>query len=234
MDQLDIAQRFGALSTANIADACLRADVEVRCVAGIRPVAGGGRVAGRVLPARHVGSVEIFLEALEQARTGDELVVENGGRDDEACVGDLIVLEAQAAGLAGVVVWGLHRDTADIVAIGLPVFSLGALPTGPQRLDERSPDALASASLGQWVVTADDLIFGDDDGVIAVPADRVQPVMAIAGTIRTTEQGQASRINAGASLRAQLRFDDYLRRRETSPGLSLRDHLRTVGGAIEE
>jgi regulator of RNase E activity RraA len=178
--------------------------------------------------------VDIFLEALEHASPGDVLVVDNGGRHDEACVGDLIVLEAQVAGLAGMIIWGLHRDTADIVAIGLPVFSLGALPTGPKRLDQRSPDALASARLGQWVVTADDLIFGDDDGVIAVPADRADQVMAIAGTIRTAEQGQASRINAGASLRAQLRFDDYLRRRGMSPGLSFRDHLRTVGGAIEE
>jgi regulator of RNase E activity RraA len=234
MDQLDIAQRFGSLSTANVADACLRADVEVRCVAGIRPVTGGSRMAGRVLPARHAGSVDIFLEAIEHASPGDVLVVDNGGRHDEACVGDLIVLEAQAAGLAGMVIWGLHRDTPDIVAIGLPLFSLGALPTGPQRLDQRSPDALASASLGRWVVTADDLIFGDDDGVIAVPADRAEQVMAIAGMIRTTEQGQASRIAAGASLRAQLRFDDYLRRREMNPGLSFRDHLRTVGGAIEE
>ena len=39
------------------------------------------------------------------------------------------------AGIAGIVIWGLHRDTVDIMAIGLPVFSLGALPTGPLRLD---------------------------------------------------------------------------------------------------
>src|SRR2546429_4593028 len=50
---------------------------------------------------------------------------------------DLAVLEAANAGLSGVVIWGLHRDTADIRAIGLPVFSLGHLPTGPQRSEER-------------------------------------------------------------------------------------------------
>src|SRR5205823_14289002 len=63
------------------------------------------------------------------AAPGDVLVVDNGGRCDESCVGDLVVLEAQAAGLGGIVIWGLHRDTADIRAIGLPVFSLGAIPT---------------------------------------------------------------------------------------------------------
>jgi 4-hydroxy-4-methyl-2-oxoglutarate aldolase len=49
-----------------------------------------------------------------------------------------VALEAQAAGMEGMVIWGLHRDTADIRAIGLPVFSLGAIPTGPLRLDARA------------------------------------------------------------------------------------------------
>src|SRR5919201_4914729 len=88
----------------------------------------------------------------------------HGGRLDEACVGDLVALEAQGAGLEGIVIWGLHRDTADIRAIGLPVFGLGTIPTGPQRLDARLPDALESATVGDWTVGRDDLVMGDDDG----------------------------------------------------------------------
>jgi hypothetical protein len=72
-----------------------------------------------------------FAEAFETAAPGDVLVVDNGGRLDEASAGDLVALGAQAAGMEGMVIWGLHRDTADIRAIGLPVFSLGAIPTGP-------------------------------------------------------------------------------------------------------
>jgi hypothetical protein len=64
-------------------------------------VVPGGRLAARVCPARHVGSVDSFLEAMEGAAPGDLLVVDNGGRLDEACVGDLMVLEAQGAGLEG-------------------------------------------------------------------------------------------------------------------------------------
>lgn len=235
VDRLDIAGRFGELSTANLADACMRASVPVRCSQErLRAVVAGSRLAGRVLPARHAGSVDIFLEAFERACAGDVLVVDNDGRVDEACVGDLVVLEAQAADLAGLVIWGLHRDTADITAIGLPVFSLGASPTGPASPRPRPPDAFARACVGGWTVTGEDLIFADDDGVIAVPAGRADEILSLARTIRNTEAGQAGSIKAGVSLRSQLRFREYLARREQNPALSFRDHLRTVGGAIEE
>src|SRR5918996_1315914 len=153
-DPEEIRRRFATLTTAHVADACLRAQVSVRSSpALLQAVVPGSRLAGRVLPAQHLGSVDIFLEALEGSAPGDVLVVDNGGRLDEACVGDLVALEAQAAGLEGLVIWGLHRDTADIRAIGLPVFSLGAIPTGPNAsmpvpiMRWRSP----RWESGQWV-----------------------------------------------------------------------------------
>ena len=153
MDHEDIRQRFAALTTAHLADACIRAQTPVRCApALLHAVVPGSRLAGRVIPARHAGSVDIFLEALQEAAPGDVLVVDNAGRLDESCVGDLVVLEAHAAGLDGIVIWGLHRDTSDIRAIGLPVISLGAIPTGPQRLDLRPDGALERATVGDWTV----------------------------------------------------------------------------------
>ncbi|MBG0832029.1 RraA family protein [Planomonospora sp. ID67723] len=235
MDHRELRQRFAALTTAHLADACIRARIPVRCApAPMRAVVPGSRLAGRVSPARHAGSVDVFLEAFERAAPGDVLVADNGGRLDESCVGDLVVLEARTAGLQGVVVWGLHRDTADIREIGLPVFSLGALPTGPQRLDARPGDALEAASVGEWTVGPQDLALGDDDGVLFVPAAHAESLFALAETIRDTERRQAERIRAGVSLRDQVRFDTYLAQRRRTPSLTFRDHLRAVGGAIEE
>jgi regulator of RNase E activity RraA len=235
MDGQELRRRFATLTTAHLADACIRAQLPVRCApALLRAVVPGSRLAGRVSPARHVGSVDIFLEAIERAAPGDVLTVDNGGRFDESCVGDLVALEAQAAGLEGIVIWGLHRDTADIQAIGLPVFSLGTLPAGPQRLDVRPPDALESATVGDWTVSREDVVLGDDDGALFVPAARAEDIFALAETIRDTEQRQAERIRAGVSLRSQVQFDTYLARRQEAPSLSFREHLRAVGGAIEE
>lgn len=225
-------ERFEGLTTAHVADACIRAGVPVRTVS-LTSVTGA-RVAGRVLPARHVGSVDVFLEAFESAEEGDVLVVDNGGRRDEACVGDMVTLEAAAAGIAGLVVWGLHRDTVDITAIGLPVFSLGALPTGPLRLDPQPADALSSATIGEWTVTRDDVVLGDEDGVIFVPADRVDELFDLAESIRNTEHAQADAIRSGRSLREQVRFADYLTARASNPDLTFRQHLRALRGAIEE
>src|ERR1700675_1958654 len=105
----------GRLSTPHLADACLSTGTPVRCgPAGLRPLTGASVCSGRVFPVRHVGSVDVFLEALECAQSGDVLVVDNGGRLDEACVGDLIALEAKLAGVAGMVIWGLHRDTTEL------------------------------------------------------------------------------------------------------------------------
>jgi regulator of RNase E activity RraA len=226
--------RFAALSTPLVADACLRAGLPVRCgPAGLASVIPDTRLAGRVLPARHAGSVDVFLEAFSSAQPGDVLVVDNAGRLDEACVGDLTVLDGQAAGVSGVVIWGLHRDTADLLKIGMPVFSLGSIPTGPLRLDPREPDALASARVGDWVVSAADAVFADEDGAVFVPFDRVDEVLDLAAGIAATERRQADLIRRGTTLRDQVRFGDYLTARAANPELSFRDHLKAVGGAIE-
>jgi regulator of RNase E activity RraA len=77
----------------------------------------GDPIVGPAVPVRHFGSVDVFLEAYEGAPAGGILVIDNEGRDDEACIGDLTIGEARLAALAGIVLWGCHRDSAALPAI---------------------------------------------------------------------------------------------------------------------
>ena len=179
----------------------------------------------------------MFLEALEReavAARGRVLVVDNGGRLDEACIGDLVALECAAAGIAAIVIWGLHRDTTELRRIGLPVFSLGSLPAGPRREDPRPSDGFERATLGEIAIATDDMIFVDDDGLIAVGPGDVERVVATARDIVTTERAQADRARGGATLRQQFGFADYLAARREDVGLTFRRHLRERRASIEE
>ena len=157
-----LSEAFQDLSTPLIADACLRLGVPLRLAApGIRPVLPAFRVAGHVLPVRHYGSVDIFLESMGTAEPGDVLVIDNGGRMDEGCIGDL-------------------------------------------------------------------------DGVLFVQSDRLDDLLSTARTIWQTERRQAQAAQGGRSLRMQLRFDEYLRKRVKDPSYTFREHLKAMGGAVEE
>lgn len=131
-----------------------------------------------------------FVVGITDAVTpeGDVVVIDNGGRLDEACIGDLAVLEAKANGLAGVLIGGLHRDTPELIDIGLPVFSYGSYPPGPMRLDKGESEALTTARFRPHLIGADDIVFGDDDGVLFVPAERVEEVLEAAHQIWQAER----------------------------------------------
>ncbi len=225
---------LNGLTTAHLADACLRVGAPLRVgPPELRPLEAGMQVSGPARPVRHFGSVDVFLEAIEAAAPGEVLVVDNGRRTDEACIGDLIAHEAQLAGLAGLVVWGLHRDTTEIGALGVPLFSLGATPAGPQRLDARDEATFRSARVGDVVVHAGDVVHGDADGLVVVGAADAAVVVAAAESIRAAEHRQAAAMADGRSLRLQLGFADYLRRAAADPHYTLRRHLEEHGGAVE-
>ena len=220
-------------STAAIADAALRLGIAARPgPVSLRPALPGLVFSGPAMPVTHLGSVDVILETIDSAPRGSVLVVDNAGRTDEACVGDLLVLEASLAGLAGAVIWGLHRDTAQLRDIGLPLHSLGAFPFGPRRVPAAGR-AMSVAVLDGLPVTAEDYVAGDDDGVLFFAAQAKDALFEAAWRIQHTEVAQAERMRSGTSLRQQLDFDGYKRRQATDPDYSLRQHLIERGNSIE-
>jgi 4-hydroxy-4-methyl-2-oxoglutarate aldolase len=235
MNNQQLSEAFAALSTPLITDAGLREQRPIRIAPfGIKPLIANIHLAGRVLPAQHFGSVDVFLEAMESAAPGDVLVIDNGGRTDEGCIGDLTALEAQTGQLSGIIVWGTHRDTPELHQIGLPILSYGSFPSGPQRLDQRTDDALRVAHFGEHTVTKADCVFADDDGCVFVASEAVEDILEAARRIWKTERGQAEKIKGGHTLRQQLQFGEYLKKRAADPLSTFRQHLRDIDGAIEE
>jgi 4-hydroxy-4-methyl-2-oxoglutarate aldolase len=235
MEAQPLSRAFSELSTPLIADAALRLKVPPRIAPpGIRPITPYQLLAGPALPVRHFGSVDVFLEVMQDAQRGQILVIDNGCRLDEGCIGDLTALEAQHCGLAGIIVWGAHRDTPELRQIRLPIFSYGVCPSGPRRLESHDSSALRSARFGDFVVEAGDVVFADDDGCLFVSADCVDELLRVAHEIRQRERRQAEAIKSGRSLREQLKFARYLEKRGTDPSYTFREHLRKISGAIEE
>lgn len=223
-----------AWTTPFITDACLMLGLPVRIgPPELRPLVPQARIAGPACPARHAGSTDVFLEAIAAAQPGSVLVIDNTGRRDEGCIGDLVAGEAFVAGFAGIVVWGAHRDTAAIQSIGIPVWSLGPCPNGPLQLRTRIAHALDAASLHHVTVTRQDVVFADIDGVVVTEAASVPRVIAAARDIANREQAQAARLLKGERLFDQLQLEAYVARRAADPSYTFRDHLKTLGAAIE-
>jgi regulator of RNase E activity RraA len=230
-----LVNAFPEWATAPIVDACVRLGLPVRCApAGLRGIIPGAAIAGPVIPVRHHGSVDVFLEAFATATPGDVLVIDNDGRMDEGCIGDLAVLDGRVAGIGGIVCWGAHRDTAELLTLGVPIFSYGTMPAGPAGLRPRPADALERASMGKVVVTAADFVFVDSDGAVFVAKSDLPRVLEAARDIWSIERDQSKRAQSGISMREQFGFDEYLTRRKSDPSYSLRQHLRERGSSIEE
>ena len=221
-------------TTPFIADACVQLSLPVRIgPPGLRGTFPGSKVSGPARPARHFGSTDVFLEAIAASLRGDVLVIDNGGRIDEGCIGDLVVGEALMSGIAGTICWGTHRDTGAILAMKALVWSLGTCPNGPLELRRRVTTALTAANLGSVTVTLDDYIFADDDGAVVVAHADLDRIVETAKDIAAREGAQAARLLKGELLRTQLDLDGYVARRESDPNHTFRDHLKSFGGAIE-
>lgn len=145
----------------------------------IRPIAKGMKLSGPASTVTSAPGNNLWIHrALANAREGDVLVVTVGGRYEAGYWGEIMTVAAQTCGLAGLVIDGFVRDGERIAELGFPVFARGLCIRGTGK-DRDAPGALGETiEIGDTPVATGDLVVGDGDGVVVIPAGRVEEVLA--------------------------------------------------------
>lgn len=183
-------------STGTLNDALALVGIQ-GSVVGIRPVRGFedakiiGPASTVLLAPQHPDTPPKSMYAVirEQAR-GNVLVIDARGEDAQF-TGDNNGHCARRQGLAGFVVHGGARDVAGFRAVGMPLFCTGAATRGKNM-------QIASVNVpivvGGVTIRPGDIILADEDGVVSIPASRLDAVVERLKTIFEVEQGMEEAI----------------------------------------
>lgn len=175
----------------------------------LRHLAGATQLCGTAVTVwTKPGDILHVLKAVDSVRPGDVLVIDGGGRDDAAVVGDIVGETIAGLGAAGLVVDGAVRDLDGLDAAGLPTFARGAHPatgsnTGPGAIN-------VAVQCGGVAVHPGDVVRGDSSGLVVVPRAHLAQVVELTRAVAERETGWRRRIAAGGSLPAATGIDAIL------------------------
>ena len=162
----------------------------------LRPMHKEGKLAGPAFTVKTAAGDNLLVHrALDTARPGDVIVVDAGGWLDNAIIGELMMSRAKQRGVAGIVIWGAIRDSAEIGAGSYPVFAAGVTHRGPYK---NGPGEInVPVVIGGMPVNPGDIIVGDADGLVAVPQESAERILASAKSILEKETASMKQILAG-------------------------------------
>ena len=166
----------------------------------IAPLAPTMRLAGPALTIDvRPGDNLMIHAAIALAKPGDVLVIDGKGDESCALMGEIMVSQCMALGIAGIVVYGAVRDTEAIRALGFPMYAIGANPNGPSKL---VPGRINwPVSVGGVTVQPGDLVVADGDGVVVVETAKVPTVLELAKKKLADETARIDGIRSGTQLR---------------------------------
>lgn len=169
----------------------------------IKPLARGMKICGPAFTVKaQAGDNVMILKAMREARPGDVIVVDCGRCPESGPFGELAAAECQTKGLGGFVTTGSVRDTAEIIAMGFPVFSSGVSIVGTVKESLGLMNHPISA--GGVIVHPGDIILGDDDGIVVIPLAGAADALEKSDARVEKEAKTLEKIRAGGSI-----FDIY-------------------------
>ena len=200
-----LVAEFAQTSTAHLSDSMER----LYAATGLRPMHRDGTLAGPAFTVKTAPGDNLLVhKALDMAQAGDVVVVDAGGFCEQAVIGEIMAGWAARRGIAGLVIWGAIRDSAEIRAGSFPVFACGVTHRGPYK--DGPGEINVPIALAGMPVHPGDIVVGDADGVVAVPLASAEAILASARRIREKETRVLQDIERGALDRAWV--DEALRR----------------------
>lgn len=207
-----------ALDTATLSDALDRLGLVGQCYK-IAPRDAKFRMAGRAYTILYgpigaePGTVGDYIDDVPE---GAVIVLDNGGRDDATVWGDILTEIAHRRNIAGTVIDGINRDVHLCLELGYPIFSKGSwMRTGKDRVQVEGVNV--AVTVGGARVSAGDILKGDADGVVVIPASREEDVLNAAEEIATAEDHIRESCRSGMSIRearAKHRYHQLQTRRD--------------------
>jgi 4-hydroxy-4-methyl-2-oxoglutarate aldolase len=165
---------------------------------GIRPIDPAMRLVGTALTVdAKPGDNLIVHLAVQRARSGDVLVIDAKGFLEGGLWGDVLAVAALQKGVAGLVVDGAVRDSQTMAELGFAVFARGLSIKGTQK---NQPGRVGVAiTCGGITVRQGDIVVGDRDGVVVIPAPDLEEVLARARERAAKEDLMRKELAAGRS-----------------------------------
>src|SRR5258707_12450995 len=154
----------------------------------LRPMHNGAKLCGPAFTVRTAPGDNLLIhKAIDTAEPGDVIVVDGGGFNDYALIGGLMSARAEQRGVAGMVIWGAIRDSAELRKWSFPVYASGSTHRGPYK---NGPGEInVPITIGGMPVNPGDIIVGDADGLVAVPQEQAEEILAPAKSNLTKGKG---------------------------------------------
>ncbi|MGY1984190.1 fumarylacetoacetate hydrolase family protein [Nocardia gipuzkoensis] len=192
---------------AGLSQALRKRGLDNVSIDGVHPLRPGTKLVGtaktlRFVPNRedlfrsHGGGYNAQKRAFDTVAPGEVIVIEARGERGSGTLGDILALRARARNAAGIVTDGGVRDCTTVADIGIPVFTQGGHPAVLGR--KHVPwDVDVAIACGGATVLPGDVIVGDDDGVIVIPAALAEEVADAALAQEAEDAWVAEQVAAG-------------------------------------
>ena len=188
-----LVQAFKGLPVANISDCMAR-----MTAAGprLRPMHKGGALAGPALTVKtRPGDNLMIHKALTMAQPGDVIVVDAGGDLTNSLFGEIMVATSVKKGVAGIVLNGAVRDSEEIGQGTFPLYAAGVSHRGPYK--DGPGEINVPIAIDGMVIHPGDLIVGDADGLLCIPFDEAEALLAATHKKMEAEKQMLADIAAG-------------------------------------